>query len=205
MEGVTEAVFEHGVAVAPRAGEVECGDRHLIRPHENGVLIAVMDGLGHGAEAASTAEQAKNLLAEHATDSVVSMVRACHEQLRGSRGVVLTVAAYDRRDGTMTWLGVGNVDAVLVRASPDAYPRTEHVLLRAGVIGQRLPPLYAAVLPVTRGDTLVIATDGIRSGFAQAVRNGDTPQEIADRILAGYGSNSDDALVFVGRFMASTQ
>lgn len=204
MEGVTEAVFEHGVAVAPRAGEVECGDRHLIHPHENGVLIAVMDGLGHGAEAAITAEQAKNVLAEHASESVVSMVRTCHEQLRGSRGVVLTVAAYDRRDGTVTWLGVGNVDAALVRASPDAYPRTEHVLLRAGVIGQRLPPLYAAVLPVARGDTLVIATDGIRSGFPQAVRNGDAPQEIADRILAGYGSNSDDALVFVGRFRASS-
>lgn len=204
MEGVTEAVFEHGIAVAPRAGEIECGDRHLIHPHENGVLIAVMDGLGHGAEAASTAEQAKNVLAEHAADSVVAMVRTCHEQLRGSRGVVLTVAAYDRRDGTMTWLGVGNVDAALVRASPDAYPRIEHVLLRAGVIGQRLPPLYAAVLPVARGDTLVIATDGIRNGFPQAVKKGDAPQEIADRILAGYGTDSDDALVFVGRFRGSS-
>jgi serine/threonine protein phosphatase PrpC len=202
MESLTQATFDHGVAIAPRPGEVECGDRHLVQPHEHGVLIAVMDGLGHGAEAAETAAAAAEALSRHADESVVTMVRACHEALRGSRGVALAVAAYDRRDGTVTWLGVGNVDAVLIRASPEVYPRAEHVLLRAGVIGHRLPPLYAAVLTVGDGDTLVMATDGVRGGFAQAVRNGDDPQETADRILAGFSTRSDDALVLVGRFKA---
>ena len=203
MEGVTRALFDHGVAISPRPGEVECGDRHLIHAHDNGVLVAVMDGLGHGAEAAEIAARAAEVLERHACDSVVSMVRTCHEELRGSRGVALAIASYDNRDATVTWLGVGNVDAVLVRGNADSYPRAEHVLLRAGVIGHRLPPLYAAVLPVDGGDTLVMATDGVRNGFTQAVRNGDAPQEIADRIMAGYATRSDDALVLVGRFKAS--
>ena len=62
----------------------------------------------------------------------------------------------------MTWLGVGNVEGVLIRADTRATPAAESVLLRGGVVGYQLPALQASVVPVSRGDLLILATDGIR-------------------------------------------
>jgi hypothetical protein len=47
---------------------------------------------------------------------------------------------------------------------------------------------------------MVLATDGIDYGFADAIRAGGPAQEIADRILAEHGKQGDDALVVVVRY-----
>ena len=44
-------MIEWGVAAAPLAGETESGDLHLVKPVGRGMLVAAVDGLGHGAEA----------------------------------------------------------------------------------------------------------------------------------------------------------
>jgi len=66
----------------------------------------------------------------------------------------------------MTWIGVGNVQGMLVRR-PNANNghMQEPLLLRAGVVGSRLPSLQASVLPVSQGDTVVFTTDGIQKRF----------------------------------------
>ena len=51
------------------------------------------------------------------------------------------------------------------------------------------------------GDTLILSTDGIRSGFAASVTSAEAPQVIADRVLAGYAKGTDDALVLVVRYL----
>lgn len=80
-------------------------------------------------------------------------------------------------------------------------PAREYLLLRGGVVGYQLPPLHASTIPVARGDTLILATDGIRSGFAEGLDLGEPPQRIADHILAQHGKSTDDALVLVGRYI----
>ena len=49
---------------------------------------------------------------------------------------------------------------------------------------------------------MVLATDGIESGFAEAITAGGAAQEIADRILARHARAADDALVVVVRYLA---
>jgi len=121
--------------------------------------------------------------------------------LRSTRGVVISLAAFNAVDETMTWVGVGNVEGVLLRADPTVDPGNESLLLRSGVVGSRLPLLHASIVPVMRGDTLIFATDGIRSEFAQRLALGDGPQQLADRILAQYAKGTDDALVLVARYV----
>jgi len=55
-------------AVGARAleGEPVSGDLHVVTPFPGGVLVAVMDGLGHGTEAAAAAEAAAEILRDHA-------------------------------------------------------------------------------------------------------------------------------------------
>ena len=60
-----------------------------------------------------------------------------------------------------------------------------------------LPPLQASVVPLFARDLLLLASDGIRSGFEEGLTTSDPPQQIADRILAGRFKGNDDALVLV--------
>jgi phosphoserine phosphatase RsbX len=193
-------LLEWAVAEKPLRGQAGSGDGYLVEPLPDGALIAVVDGLGHGAAAGAAAAIAVATLRRHAHEPVVSLLEHCHESLVRARGAAMTVARVDGRDGTMTWLGVGNVEGVLVRADAGGGPVRESLLLRRGVVGASLPPLHAFVIPLRRGDMLILATDGLRSGFAEGVGPDDRPQRVADRILARHGSGTDDALVLVARY-----
>lgn len=188
---------EYGVAKFALPGEGESGDQHLVCCNESGILIAAIDGIGHGAEAANAAKTAVTVLRNGVGEPIIPLVITCHEKLRATRGVVLSIASVDVRHGLMTWLGVGNVHGVLVRA--DKKLTQETLLLRAGVVGDHLPQLQAAVLPVGQGDLLVFATDGIRTGFTGTLFSLENPQRAADRILKAFSNRSDDALVLALR------
>jgi negative regulator of sigma-B (phosphoserine phosphatase) len=188
-------------AVATRALAADpSGDVSLVKSFPRGTLVAVLDGLGHGQEAARAARLAAATLTTHPGEPVLSLVQRCHAALLGTRGSVMALVSFTTRGESLTWVGVGDVEAILVRANAQARPARERLLLRGGVVGYRLPPLRAATLPVFPGDTLILATDGIRSGFAEeASPGGDPPQSLADRILARFGKHTDDALVLVAR------
>jgi hypothetical protein len=101
----------------------------------------------------------------------------------------------------MTWLGIGNVEAVLCRGNAGENHDCERVLLRSGVVGYRLPPrLKAEVIPLKHLDTLIMATDGVRPEFAEDGALAGDPKAIAARLLAQYDSHRDDALVVVAKF-----
>ena len=132
-------------------------------------------------------------------EPVISLLERCHEGLRSTRGVVLSLASIDPKHGLMTWLGVGNVQGVLMRAGAQKGSVGEVLLLRGGVVGSQLPALQAAVLPTRKGDTLVFVTDGIRGEFVEGLSALESPQRAADKILKRHGRGDDDALVLVVR------
>ena len=181
-------------------GETLSGDLSLVEPFPRGVLLAAVDGLGHGSEAASAARMAVDLLRAHADDDLVALVRRCDLALEQTRGAVMSVASLDTRAGTLAWMGVGNVRGVLVRANAGDRPPRESLLLRGGVVGYNLPALSESVLSVAPDDILVFATDGVAGDFATEMVPLRQPQAIADRILARWGKLTDDALVLVARF-----
>jgi negative regulator of sigma-B (phosphoserine phosphatase) len=190
-------------ASAGAALESVSGDVCVVAGFDSGALVAVIDGLGHGPEAADAAHEAARVLGRHAGEPVSLAIERCHEALRKTRGAVMTVASFDARNSSMRWLGVGNVEGILVRADRASQRSREAIALRGGVVGYQLPPLREWRLPVAPGDTLVLATDGIRSAFAGAVPVLGTPQQIADEILGRWGRGSDDALVLVTRYLGA--
>jgi len=189
---------EYGLAKFIVPGERESGDQHLVCCNESGVLVAAIDGIGHGAEAARAARAAIAVLRNGVGEPIISLVTACHEKLRSTRGVVLSLASLDVKHGLMTWLGVGNVKGVLVRA--DKKVGLETLLLRGGVVGDHVPQLQAAVIPVSQGDLLVFATDGIRTDFVSTLSALENPQRAAERVMKSFCNQSDDALVLALRF-----
>ncbi len=194
-------LIESGIACLTMPGQSQSGDRHLLQPYINGLLVAVVDGLGHGEQAAAAADLAVTTLIKHADESVIALVKRCHNALRDTRGVVMALASFNELDRALTWMGIGNVEGLVLRAEGSPPPKHESLLLRGGVVGDHLPSLSALIIPLMQGDTLVFTTDGIRGGFAKDLSPNDPPQVMADQILAKYSKDSDDALVFVARFL----
>ena len=188
METVSLGALEWGVASSVLPGESQSGDHYVVCAFPDGVLVAVVDGLGHGDQAAAAAKKAVGVLEASAQEPLIALVRRCHEELTATRGL-------------MTWLGVGNVQGVLRHSGSQKPKPPEVLLLRAGVVGMFLPPLAAAVLPVLPGDILIFASDGIRGEFAQAPLEADTLQKAAENILSQFAKGNDDAVVLVAKFL----
>lgn len=194
MRSGATPLLQYWVSGRPYPGERECGDQYLVAGFSGGALVAVIDGLGHGERAAEAAKQAVELLAEHASESVVALMQLCHDKLRRMRGVVMTLASFSEAHSTITWLGVGNVECMLLRpGEQNAKPASP--LLRGGIVGDRLPPLMPATVPVQQGDLLLLATDGIASAFIRDLRYPGEPQRLVSHLFSQYARNTDDALI----------
>lgn len=199
METMTRPMLDCGVAARALDAPSGSGDRHVICPFPGGTLVGALDGIGHGREAADAALLAASILQEHAQEPVSTLLHRCHEGLRFGRGVVMSLASFRRDDGTMTWMGVGNVQGILLRAADRSHVAEASLTPRAGILGIHLPEFAMETLPVGRGDTLILATDGIHGDFSQSVGRSLAPQLIADVILGRSWKGTDDALVLVAR------
>ena len=195
------SVLELGIAERALAGERRSGDRAVLAAYDGGALVAAIDGLGHGGEAADAAAAAAAVLAANPDEEPIRLIEACHAALARTRGAVMTLAWFDLVEETLSWTGVGNVEGRLVHASAGPRAPTEGALTKGGVVGYNLPAIRVTSTALETGDVMVLATDGIESGFAEAITAGGSAQEIADRILAEHAKAADDALVVVVRYL----
>jgi hypothetical protein len=115
------------------------------------------------------------------------------------RGAVMSLAAIDKTHNTLTWLGIGNVEGRLMRAN--SHMAHDSLLLRGGIVGHNLPTLMDVTIPIYSGDTLIFASDGIRSDFSQNLNIGASPQQLVRDILVRSSKNTDDSLVVVARYL----
>jgi negative regulator of sigma-B (phosphoserine phosphatase) len=198
--GTEQDLIEFAVAEAALPGEPESGDLHLVAPHPRGVLVAAIDGLGHGAEAAAAARAARTVLLDDPGAELSDLFMRAHSRLARSRGVVMSLASFEH-GGKLSWLGVGNVEGTLVRAEEGTVRRTDSIMLLGGVVGYQLPTLRPSTTAIELGDILILATDGIGSGYIGDLDPAATPSALAGRILGRFGKGGDDALVVVARYV----
>jgi len=165
------------------------------------VLVAGIDGLGHGDEAARAARTAAGVLRESPSRDLVLLVQRCHAALSSTRGAAISLAFVSPSDRGVTWLGVGNVEGRVLSGDPWAIRPKGSLALGNGVPGHELPPVRAATLELRIGDVLVLATDGVEAVFADSLDISGSPQAISERILADHWRPTDDALVVAVRYL----
>jgi negative regulator of sigma-B (phosphoserine phosphatase) len=194
-------VLERGVAGQAHEGERRSGDVAVFAPSRRGGLVAVIDGLGHGDPAADAAEAAAGVLREQVELRPQDLLELCHEQLRRTRGAVMTLAWFDLERRSMEWTGVGNVEARFVRAGDSGDARHASPVVLGGVVGYNLPQVRMGTIPLEPGDSVVLATDGVAADYSQSLVSGIPAQELAERVLERHGKGTDDALAAVVRYL----
>ncbi len=199
-----EAGIEWSVVARTLPGETVSGDQHLVAKSADGLLMAVIDGLGHGDEATRAAKTAADVLADHADEPVVQLMRLCHAALKQTRGAAMTIVSINARRRTASAVGVGNVETVVVRRDRgprQVTPPRETVLLRNGVVGYQLPPLQPCEIALEPGDVVVFATDGVREDFGERVNAREPLPQLVQGILRQKFRGTDDALVLACKIL----
>jgi phosphoserine phosphatase RsbX len=187
-----------GVAGRPLAGEERSGDLHVVTELDDGMLVAIIDGLGHGDGAADAAASAGEILERHAAEPLELLVPRCHEGMRHTRGAVMGLARFHDA-GSMTWLAVGDAEGVLVPEDADQSP-IRSMPQHRGIVGRNLPMLRSVSFDLTPGDLVIMATDGVGADGLRRSLLRSTPQWLATDILARSARPNDDALVLVVRY-----
>ncbi len=193
--------IEWAAKARPRPGEHVCGDRMIaVDVNGTGALVGVLDGLGHGAEAAEAANRGAEVLQAARADPLDTLVQRCHRALSGTRGAAMTLARIDFETDTLSWVGIGNVAADLVAKHPAGVELRSSARLVGGIVGYRIPEtLTPQKVPIRPGDLLVVASDGIVEGHLDDIDFSATALAIADHILRSHGMANDDALVLAAR------
>lgn len=192
--------LEWAVAGRPAEGQAASGDLATVQVTEHTWVLAVVDGLGHGPAAVDAANRAAQAIEKAQEQPLTSLLASVHRSLQESRGAAATIAVVERDSGVMRWLGVGNVEGIVVRRDERARPRNHGVFLHGGVLGKELPQLKQPEgLQLADGDRIAIATDGVRADLAEELERELTVNRLADQILTG-ATPSDDAVVLVARY-----
>jgi serine phosphatase RsbU (regulator of sigma subunit) len=184
-----------GAATRAYPGETANGDAWQLDWHDGACRIAVIDGLGHGPEAAAAAQAALETLALRPELSPADALKACHTALAGTRGAAISIARIDTTSEQLTYAGIGNVDGHLLRQG-----RQERLTAQRGIVGAALPSVRPASYLLQAEWMLVMHTDGIRSRFHVEDLPSDLqtqPQQLAEVILGGWSRDTDDATVIV--------
>jgi phosphoserine phosphatase RsbX len=194
--------LDWGCAKRARPGAAMCGDAEVVKSFSGSLLVGVLDGLGRGQEAALAAESAVRVLMRYGRQPLTGLVKRCHRTLMMTRGAALSLASFRLQPDQsvqLGWLGVGNVEGLLLRSDPEAKPAREHLPLHGGIVGYYLPRLRETTRPLQPGDTLILSTDGIRSDFEQELNLDQPAAPLAEAILERSFRGIDDALVLVAR------
>ena len=183
-----------GLSVA-KSGEQVCGDAWASHADDHGCTVFVIDGLGHGSDAALAAQEALRQFQRSRGASVAEIVQAVHLAIRHTRGGAVAAARIDRAAGTVSFAGLGNIAGALVAPSG----QRRHMVSLNGIAGHNARKVQAFEYPAT-GGLLVMHSDGIGTGWTPDRYPGFTrlhPLLLAGLLYRDFARARDDATVVV--------
>ncbi len=173
----------------PREGEVVCGDAIAVAELTDGWTAVVVDGLGHGPDAAEAADAAIRVFRQNPDRPLPQQLTSMHRALRTTRGAAVALARIAPH--RLEFCGVGNVSGTTIGTGG----RSQLLLSIPGVVGFTLPAVQVRHTVLAEGDVVVLHTDGVdRTWRAPAVT--DLPSHalsLAARLAHHHRNPRDDA------------
>ena len=186
-----------GAVLAPYPGEPVCGDNWAWRDTRCGRTVMLVDGSGHGTEAARAAELAARTFSQHADAACEEIVERVHHALMPTRGAAVAVARIDGAAKVVRFVGVGNIGAVLAHGGT-----TRHMVSHNGTAGHVAPRIREFSYDFTSDPLVIMHSDGIGSRWDIGAYPGlaaQHPSLIAGVLMRDHRRGRDDALAVVMR------
>ena len=175
----------------PMEGLIACGDTVIDLRQDNWHLLAVIDALGHGPDAALSANAAKRAAEESMGQALSSVFEAVHRSLPRMRGVVMSALLLEGDQALFA--GVGNVEVF----APEGVSRP---ISMAGTLGGGPYRFRPFPLKLEARQRWALASDGIkaREGSALFAKHRQSPaKETVDVMVEQASRLHDDVAVMI--------
>ena len=187
-----------GAVCLPVHGEQACGDAWAMHTSGDTCVFLLVDGLGHGPDAAVAANLAVNLFERSLLLSPMEGVSVLHAGLVNTRGAAVAVAELNLASGCLRYAGLGNISGLILGegTSQNLVSHNGTAGLVAGTIQQLSYPW-----PKTHG-VLVMHSDGVASHWSLQDYPGlahKHPALIAGVLYRDHRRAHDDSTVIVAK------
>ena len=189
--------LEIGVVIDTYPGETVCGDAWVTMNGGKGDTLLLVDGSGHGPQAAHAAETAARAFADNIDKECVPLVEAIHRALAATRGAALAVARIDRDARVIRFVGVGNIGAVLANGG-----EARRMASYNGTVGHVAPRIREFTYPFTGRPLVILHSDGLSARWEIAAYPGlaaGHPSLVAGLLFRHHRRDRDDATVVAMR------
>lgn len=183
-----------GLAV-PFPGERLCGDGWAYHQSDDRLLILLVDGLGHGPDAADAAAEAIATFRKRVDRTPSEILSYVHDALKKTRGAAGAVAEIRSSDKTLAFAGVGNTVAVFM----DAHS-SRNLISHNGTLGMATPKIQEFRVEWPADGILVMHSDGLQSKWDLSSYSGLMARHaavIGGALFRDFRRQRDDASVVV--------
>lgn len=182
-----------GIASRPALGMSENGDAYLVQEWNGQTLLALIDGLGHGEEAATASKAAREYLLQFRAGDVEQILLGLHSHLHGTRGAVAGLVRIDRVARKLSFCGIGNIE-VHIRGEPPMHPASSN-----GIVGANVRKTLRFEYQYISLSFVALYSDGISSrvDLSEYPSIYENPQGVAQQIVDRYGKDYDDASIVI--------
>ncbi len=177
-----------GLRASYNGGE-KCGDAFAWWRDERRWTILLVDGLGHGEQAAMAADAALAHAEANRALSPNRLLEAIDKGIDWSRGAAIAIVRVDEGLRTLCYLGVGNVRAAVFGDKSSRFDGTP------GIVGAGCRSARLETLSWTNGDLLVLWTDGLNANLSidqASLRLKGDPESLAQRLIGRFTTGRDD-------------
>lgn len=186
-----------GVVCSPLRGETECGDAWMIDTTANGFIVALVDGLGHGPEAAVAADTAIAVIRRKRNSTLDEMLRSANDACKPTRGAAVQIATISTTSRTIVSAGVGNISA-----SINTGGGSKSIPSQPGIVGHQMSRVREQTLPWSADSLLAMHSDGLSARWRldsyPGLRLRD-PAIIAAVLYRDFMRGRDDATILMVR------
>ena len=197
-----DAPAEHGPLAAgaicvPKPGETACGDGWFARGERDRYIVMLVDGLGHGIDAAAAARAATEAVKAHPRRNAADIADSMHGALRSTRGAAAALAVVKPGTEVGEFCGVGNITC-LTRMEGKSRSLVSH----NGILGHQVRRLQEFAFAFPPSALLIMHSDGLTARWSLDDYPGleaRHPAVIAGVLFRDFRRGTDDASVLVAR------
>jgi anti-sigma regulatory factor (Ser/Thr protein kinase) len=191
-----------GAVCVAMPGEEVCGDDWAAGSigaiaSRQARTVMVVDGLGHGPNAAEASTAAVRTFNRHADHSPSRIMEALHTALRPTRGAAASIVQFDPARRVITFCGLGNVAGVIAARQTGA---SKGMVALSGTVGHVARRIRELEYPYPEGvePLVILHSDGLGTHWSLQAYPGLSmahPSLIAAVLYRDFARGRDDATV----------
>lgn len=187
-----------GCVCVPLPGEEVSGDACAAAETDAGRTLIVVDGLGHGSQAAIASSEALRIFQRNKSLPITDLLQHLHAGLRSTRGAAVALARFDHGEARVVYGGIGNIAGAVVSAAG-----VRRMISLNGIAGYGVRKIQSFDYTYTAG-VVVMHSDGLATSWSLDRYPGlinAHPTLIAAVLYRDFARRRDDVAVMVASGM----